>query len=130
MLFIPVPEWEGWKHIKPVMHESIDHFARWEFFFRLMDERLWIFLRITWPSLTQILLGFVYPDDRKLLEEIAFYHRLALGDLPLLEGKPHPLSKGIIVHNIPVDLLKAFWVESTTGKSSIQQIINRVELKS
>jgi hypothetical protein len=104
MLFIPVPDWEGWKHIRPLIRESINHFARWEFFFHPKDESFWIFLRITWPSLAQVLLGFVYPDDRKLLEAIAFYRRLALGDLPLLEGKPHTLSKGIVVHIIPIDL--------------------------
>lgn len=42
MLFIPVPEWEGWKHIRPVMRESIDHFARWkiELFFKWIKQHL------------------------------------------------------------------------------------------
>ncbi len=129
LLLVPVPEWEGWEQIGPHICESIDHFARWEFFFYPRDESFWIFLRITWPSVTQILLGFVYPEDRKLLEEIAFYRRLALVDLPLLEGRPHLLSKGIIVNNIPTDLLGVLGIGSVNGKNSIQQV-NEVNLRS
>jgi len=129
LLLIPVPNWEGWEQIGPHICESINHFAHWEFFFHPRDANFWIFLRITWPSVTQILLGFVYPDDRRLLDEIALYHRLSLVDLPLLEGRPHPLSKGIMVNNIPTDLLGVFGIVSSHGKKSIQQT-NEVNLKS
>jgi hypothetical protein len=119
LLFICVPEWEGWKYINHEKYESVDHFARWEVFFYPRDERFWIFLRITWPSVTQILLGFIYPDDRKLLEEIVLHRRLALLDRPLTEGLPHPLSSGIIIHDIPVDVLMALGIDSKDGKKSI-----------
>ena len=61
LLFIPVPEWEGWKYFRSETSESLDHFARWEVFFYPRGEGFWIFLRITWPSVSQILLGFMYP---------------------------------------------------------------------
>ncbi len=32
----------------------MDHLARWEFYFYPKEERGWIFLRITWPSVSQI----------------------------------------------------------------------------
>jgi hypothetical protein len=80
---------------------------------------LWIFLRITWPSVTQILLGFVYPDDRKLLEEIVLHRRLALLDQPLSEGQLNPLSSGIIIHDIPTDVLEAFGTGLNHGKNTI-----------
>jgi hypothetical protein len=119
LLFISVPEWEGWKYINHEKYESVDHFARWEVFFYPRGERFWIFLRITWPSLTQILLGFIYPDDRKLLKEIILHRRLALLDRPLTEGLLHPLSSGIIIHDIPVDVLMALGIDSKDGKKSI-----------
>ena len=120
LLFISVPEWEGWKYINHEKCEFVDHFARWESFFHPREGRFWIFLRITWPSVPQIILGFVYPDDLRLLEEIARHRRLGLLDLPVLEGQPHPLSKGIIVHDIPTDLLRAFGIGQVHGKNSIQ----------
>lgn len=88
LLFISAPEWEGWKYINHEKYESVDHFARWEVFFYPRGERFWIFLRITWPSVTQNLLGFIYPDDRKLLEEIVLHRRLALLDRQLIKGLP------------------------------------------
>jgi len=119
LLFISVPEWEGWKYISHEKYESLDHFARWEVFFYPRGERFWIFLRITWPSLTQILLSFIYPDDRKLLEEIILHRRLALLDRPLTEGLPHPLSSGILIDDIPVDVPMVFGIGSKNGKKSI-----------
>jgi hypothetical protein len=120
LLFIPVPEWEGWKYINHEKYESVNHFARWEFFFYPKSEPLWIFLRITWPSVTQILLGFVYPDDRKLLQEIVLHRRLALLDHPLIEGRPHPLSSGILVDDIPTDLPEVFGIGFRYGRNAIQ----------
>jgi len=120
LLFISVPGWEGWKYINHEKYESVDHFARWEFFFYPKSEPLWIFLRITWPSLTQILLGFIYPDDRKLLEEIVSHRRLALLDHPLIEGRPHPLSSGILVEDIPTDLPEVFGIGFRYGRNAIQ----------
>ncbi len=35
LLFISVPEWEGWKYINHEKYESVDHFARWEVFHHL-----------------------------------------------------------------------------------------------
>jgi len=119
LLYIPVPGWEGWKYISHEKDESVDHFARWEVFFYPRGERLWIFLRITWPSLTQILLGFIYPDDRKLLEEIVSHRRLALLDHPLLNGQLNPLSRGIIVDDIPTDVLEVFNIGVNHGKNTI-----------
>jgi hypothetical protein len=119
LLFISVPEWEGWKYISHEKYESLDHFARWEFFFYPKSEPLWIFLRITWPSVSQILLGFIYPDDRRLLEEIILHRRLALLDHPLIEGLPHPLSSGILIDDIPVDVPMVFGIGSKNGKKSI-----------
>jgi len=109
-LFIPVPQWEGWKQIESANEGTMDHFARWEIFFPPGEERWWVFLRITWPSITQILLGFVYPDDDKILEEIALHRRLALLDLPLMGGQPHPSSKGVMVHDIPTDVLRVIGI--------------------
>jgi hypothetical protein len=120
LLFIAVPEWEGWKYINHEKYESVDHFARWEAFFYPRGERFWIFLRITWPSLTQILLSFIYPDDRKLLEEIILHRRLALLDHPLLGGRPHPLSSGILVDDIPTDLPEVFGIGFRYGRNAIQ----------
>jgi hypothetical protein len=120
LLFISVPEWEGWQYIRHEKYESLDHFARWEVFFYPRGERLWIFLRITWPSLTQILLSFTYPDDRKLLEEIILHRRLALLDQPLLNGQLNPLSRGIIVDDIPTDVLEVFNIGVNHGKNTIQ----------
>jgi hypothetical protein len=119
LLFIAVPEWKGWQYINHEKYESMDHFARWECFFHPRNERLWIFLRITWPSLTQILLSFIYPDDRKLLEEIVLHHRLALLDRPLTKGLPHPLSSGILIDDIPVDVPMVFGIGFEDGKKSI-----------
>jgi len=120
LLFIPVPEWEGWKYLRSETSESLDHFARWEVFFYPRDERFWIFLRITWPSITQILLGFIYPDDRKLLEEVALQKDLALLDQPLLNnGEPNPLSNGVIVHDIPIDVLEVFGIGFDHGKNTL-----------
>lgn len=118
LLFISVPKWAGWKHMESEMEKTVDHFARWEFFF-LPDEGLWVFLRITWVSIPQILLAFFYPDDYELLEEIALHRRLALLDLPLLEGQPDPLSKGVLVHNIPVDLLRVLDIGSGYSKNVV-----------
>jgi len=120
LLFISVPEWEGWKYLRSETSESLDHLARWEVFFYPRGERFWIFLRITWPSLTQILLSFFYPDDRKLLEEIVLHRRLALLNHPLLEGRPHPLSSGILVDDIPTDLPMIFGIGHGYGRSTIQ----------
>lgn len=119
LLFISVPEWEGWQYINHEKYESVDHFARWEVFFYPKGERFWIFLRITWASLTPILLGFVYPDDRKLLQEIVLHHHLALFDRPLIKGLPHPLSCGILIDGIPVDVPMVFGVGSENGKKTI-----------
>ena len=119
LLFIPAPGWEGWKYISHEKYESVDHFARWEFFFYPRGERFWIFLRITWPSLTQILLSFIYPDDRKLLEEIVSHRRLALLDRPLLNDQLNPLSSGIIVDDIPTDVLELFGIGVNHGKNTI-----------
>ena len=118
--FISVPEWEGWKHINHEKYESVDHFARWEVFFYPRGERFWIFLRITWPSFTQILLSFTYPDDPKLLEEIDLHRRLALLDHPLIEGRPHPLSSGILVEDIPTGLPEVFGIGFRYGRNAIQ----------
>ena len=120
LLFISVPEWEGWKYINHEKYESVDHFARWEVFFFPRGERFWIFLRISWPSLTQILLSFIYPEDRKLLEEIVSHRRLALLDHPLIESGPHPLSNGILVEDIPTDLPEVFGIGLRHGRNTIQ----------
>jgi len=120
LLFISVPEWEGWQYISHEKYESLDHFARWQVFFYPRAERFWIFLRITWPSVTEIVLGFVYPDEGKLLEEIVLHRRLALLDHPLLEGRPHPLSSGILVEDIPTDLPEVFGIGFRYGRNAIQ----------
>jgi len=98
----------------------MDHLARWEFYFYPKEERGWVFLRITWPSISEIVLGFIYPDDRRILEEIAVHRRLALTDQPLIEGQPHPFSKGVVVNDIPVDLLKVFEIDFDRGQNLIQ----------
>jgi hypothetical protein len=108
LLFIPVPEWEGWKCIDLKRGQPIDHFARWEFYFHPKNGHAWVFLRITWPSVSHIVLGFVYPDDRRILEMIASCRRLALMDHALIRNLPNPLARGIIIDDIPVDLLKVF----------------------
>lgn len=120
LLFIPVPEWEGWELIQPGKKEFIDHLVRWEFYFYPKGERGWVFLRITWPSISEIVLGFIYPDDLRILEEIAMHRRLALTDQPLIEGQPHPFSKGVVVNDIPVDLLKVFGIDFDRGQNLIQ----------
>ena len=120
LLFIAVPGWEGWESVQPEKRESMDHLARWEFYFYPKEERSWIFLRTTWPSVSQIVLGFIYPDDHRILEEIALHRRLALTDQPLIEGRPDPLSKGVLVNDIPVDLLKVFGIDFDHGQNLIQ----------
>ena len=120
LLFIPVPGWEGWESIQPEKRESMDHLARWEFYFYPKEERGWIFLRITWPSVSQIVLGFIYPDDRRIIERIALQRRLALTDQPLIEGQPHASSKGVVVNDIPVDLLKVFGIDFDSRQNPIQ----------
>ena len=120
LLFIPVPEWEGWKCIDFQKGEPIDHFVRWEFYFHPRNGQGWIFLRIVWPSVSQMVLGFVYPDERKILETIASYRRLALIDHALMGNLPHPLTKGIIIDDIPVDLLKVFEIGFSDEKNLIQ----------
>jgi len=77
-------------------------------------------LRITWPSISEIVLGFIYPDDCRILEEIALHRCLALTDQPLIEGQPHPFSKGVVVNDIPVDLLKVFGIDFDHGQNLIQ----------
>ena len=119
LLFISVPGWQGWKYLRSETSESLDHFARWEVFLYPRSERFWNFLRITWPSLTQILLGFIYPDDRKLLEEIVLHRRLALLDRPLLNDQLNPLSTGIIVDDIPTDVLEVFGIGFNHGKNTL-----------
>jgi len=119
LIFIPVPDWEGWKKFESGGEETVDHVARWEVFFSSDEKHWWVFLKITWPAITEILLGFVHPDDDKLLERIAWHRRLALVDLPLWGGQPHPLSKGIMVHDIPLDLLRVIGiVPGNTSNSS------------
>lgn len=119
LLFIAVPEWEGWKYLRSETSESTDHFARWEVFFYPRSERFLIFLRVTWPSFTQILLSFLYPDDRKLLEEIILHRRLVLLDQPLLNSQPNPLSSGVIVDDIPTDIPEVFGIGFDHGKKTI-----------
>jgi hypothetical protein len=106
MVFIPVPEWPGWKIFEEIAEETIDHIARWEIYFPWGNEHWFVFLRITWPSLPQILLGFISPDEDKILEMILYYHRLVLLDSPLVAGNPSPLCKGIIINDIPTGTLK------------------------
>jgi len=120
LLFIPVPEWEGWKCIDFEKGEPIDHFIRWEFYFHPRNGHGWIFLRVTWPSVSQIVLGFVYPDDRKILEMIASNRRLALMDHSLIGNLPHPLARGIIIDDIPVDLLRVFEIGFSYENNLIQ----------
>ena len=120
LLFIPVPGWEGWELIQPEKRESMDHLARWEFYFHTKEQRGWIFLRITWPSVSQIVLGFVYPDDRKILETIASHRRLALMDHSLIGNLPHSSARVIIINDIPVDLLKVFDIGFCFEKNLIQ----------
>jgi len=120
LLFIPVPSWEGWKLIKPRKMESIDHRARWEFYFYPKEERGWIFLRVTWPSVSEIVLGFIYPDDRRILEKIALHRRLALTDQRLIEGLPRPFCRGAVVNDIPVDFLKVFGIDFDSRQNLIQ----------
>jgi hypothetical protein len=120
LLFIPVPEWEGWKCIDLRKGQPIDHFARWEFYFHPRNGHAWVFLRITWPSISQIVLGFIYADDRTLLEMIASYRRLALMDHSLIGNLPHPLARGIIIDDIPVELLKVFEIGFCYGNNLIQ----------
>ncbi len=119
LLFICVPEWEGWEYISHEKYESVDHFARWEVFFSLKGKRLYVFLRIAWPSLTQIRLRFIYPDDRRLLEEIVLHRRFALIDRPLLNGQPNPLSSGIIVDDIPTDVLEVVGIGFNHGENTL-----------
>lgn len=109
LLFIPAPQWKGWKNI---FDEGIvGHFARWEIFFPRGEEFWWVFLRITWPSVTQIVLGFTYPAENMLLEKILSQRRLVLIDLPLHGGQLNPLSRGIIVDDIPEDLPRMIGIE-------------------
>jgi len=112
LLFIPVPQWEGWKRIESADEGTVDHFARWEVFFPPGEDYWWVFLRMTWPSIAQIVLGFLYPTEHGLLEKVLLHRRLALVDLPLLEGQLNPLSRGIIIHDIPVDLLRVIGIEN------------------
>jgi hypothetical protein len=112
LLFISIPDWQGWKKFESASEETVDHVARWEVFFPPGNESWWVFLRITWPSITDILLGFVYPDDDRILEQIVLHRRLALIDLPLMGGQPHPLSKGVMVDDIPIDLLEGIAIGS------------------
>lgn len=120
LLFIPVPGWEGWGLIQPEKRESMDHLARWEFYLHPREQRGWIFLWITWPSVSQIVLGFVYPDDRKILEMIASHRRLALIDHSLIGNLQHPLARVIIINDIPVDLLNVFGIDFDSGQNLIQ----------
>ncbi len=110
LLFIPVPQWEGWKRIELADEGTIDHFARWEVFFP-SEEYWWVFLRITWASIGQIVLGFLYPPEQGLLEKILLHRRLALVDLPLLEGQLNPLSRGIVIDDIPGYLLRVIGID-------------------
>lgn len=98
----------------------MDHLARWEFYLYPKEERGWVFLRITWPSVSEIVLGFIYPEDRRILEKIALHRQLALTDQPLIEGQPYPFSKGVVVNDIPVDLLKVFGIGVDYGQNLIQ----------
>ena len=111
LLFIPVPQWEGWKQIESADEGTIDHFARWEVFFS-SEENWWVFLRITWPSMPQIVLGFLYQPEHGILQKILLHRRLALVDLPLVEGQLNPLSRGIIIDDIPGDLLRVIGIEN------------------
>ena len=111
LLFIPLPQWEGWKRTESADEETVDHFARWEVFFPPGEERWWVFLRVTWPSIAQIVLGFLYPNEQSLLEKILLSRCLALVDLPLIDGQLNPLSRGIIIHDIPTELLSAIGIE-------------------
>jgi len=92
LLFIPVPEWEGWKCIDLKKGEPIDHFARWKFYFPPRNKHAWFFLPITWPSVSHVVLGFVYPDDRRILEMIASRRRLALVDHSLIRNLSHTFA--------------------------------------
>jgi hypothetical protein len=58
--------------------------------------------------------------NRRILEEIALHRQLALTDQPLIEGQPHPFSKGIVIKDIPVDLLKVFGIDFDPGQNLIQ----------
>jgi|GEM_PF-6569753 len=98
----------------------MDHLARWEFYLHPREQRGWIFLWITWPSVSQIVLGFVYPDDRKILEMIASHRRLALIDHSLIGNLQHPLARVIIINDIPVDLLNVFGIDFDSGQNLIQ----------
>jgi hypothetical protein len=120
LLFIPVPEWKGWKYIDFEKGEPMDHFARWEFYFHPRNGQDRVFSRITWPSVSQIVLGFGYPDDRKILEMIASHRRLALIDHSLIGNLQHPLARIIIINDIPVDLLKVFGIDFDSGQNLIQ----------
>ena len=120
LLFIPVPGWEGWKCIDFEKGEPVDHFVRWEFYFHPRNGDVWIFIRIAWPSVSKIVLGFVYPDDRKILEVIALYRCLALVDHSLIGNLPHPLARGIIINDIPVDFPKIFGIDVYCGQHLMQ----------
>jgi len=119
VIFIPVPEWEGWRHVDLELREPSHHLARWEMFPHPGSECFWLFLRITWPSVPRILLGFLHPDDLRPLEAIASYRRLALMDRPLHDGAPHPFSSGIMVHDIPADVPGAFGIGPGDGATTI-----------
>ena len=112
MVFIPVPDWPGWKIFEEMDDGKVDYIARWEVYFP-SDRDCWlIFLRITWPAVAQILLGFISPAEDKILEQIFSHRQIMLLDFPLSEGRPNSLSKGILIHNIPTETLKMIGIGS------------------
>jgi len=119
-LCIPLPRWEGWKQFDCTREQTFGHVARWEIYFTTGDEQFTIILRVTWPALAEVVLEFLYPDDRLLVSLIVRHRYIALLDRKLRDGEPDPCSHGIMVEEIPCDLPVWFDLDQPFPRCSIQ----------
>lgn len=103
LLCVSVPDWQGWNQIDFTREQTFGHLARWEIYFVSGTKELTTILRLTWPSLTGLLLKFIYPDDRGIVSMITRGGRIALLDRPLRNGEPDPFSRGMMLEQIPSD---------------------------
>jgi hypothetical protein len=120
LLCIPLPGWEGWRQTDYTRKRTFGHVARWEIYFTTGAEQFTIILRVTWPLLAEVLLEFLYPDDRLLVSLIVRHRCIALLDRELLDGEPDPRSYGIMVEEIPCDLPVWFGLDSSFPRDWLQ----------
>lgn len=120
LLCVAVPDWQGWKELDFTREQTFGHLARWEIYFTSGTEEFTAILRVTWPSLTEILLKFIYPDDRGLVSVIARQGCIALLDRQLRNGQPDPRSRGMMLEQIPSDLPDLFGLGQPLPRGSIQ----------